>query len=84
MYVSFLRRIVALLQSVNAANKDSDIGGGSEVYTNDIPVLYDGDLAGFLRDEIGGDYNYVPATEKDQEWWALRPWAPKKPINSNA
>ena len=46
----------------------------SDYFLQNSPVLdAEGELAGFITDDLGGSYHYREATEADRIWWSYRP-----------
>lgn len=73
MYEHFLKSLVTLIGGLNqslTALDDPDKGP----YLDHVPVIYDDELVGFLRDEIGDEYSYHTANAEELLWWATRPW----------
>lgn len=74
MYLVFLKALVAYIEAINAVCATIDEKDGLTPYLDRVPVLLDGELCGYLQDEVGGEYTYLPAEENDRAWWDNRPW----------
>ena len=75
MYEEFLTALLTYVQAMNKATNSIDEKAGLTPYLQFLPVILEGDLAGFLVDEVGGSYQYVEATAEERSWWASRPKA---------
>lgn len=78
MYERFLETVLAYVRALNAAGEKTDESDGQTPYLDRVPVLLEDGLCGFLVDEIGGEYSYVPATAAELAWWDSRPWAARR------
>lgn len=59
MYEEFLESILYWLKIVNAADNFTLSAEGT-CYLAEIPLMFDGEVVGHLRDEIGGAWSYHP------------------------
>ena len=80
MYLRFLEGLVTYVKVLNDACQGLDENDFLTPYLNHVPVLLEDDICGFLRDDIGGEFMFEPATEQEREWWNNRPWA-KRPFD---
>ncbi len=74
MCEEFLAAVLAYVKALNDAAKGVDEKSGLAPYVNHVPVILEDCLCGFLVDEIGGTYQYEPATVTELAWWDARPW----------
>ncbi len=75
MYEEYLEALLTYVKALNGAAKATENGDQMLTpYVNNVPVLLEDGLCGFITDEIGGIYQYREATDEDLEWWALAPW----------
>lgn len=73
MYLPLLRGLVTLLDLLNKGLLDlPDADSGP--YPDHIPVIYHGELVGFISDQIGDEYSYREASQAEALWWSQRPW----------
>lgn len=75
MYEDFLRGLLTYLEALNKACQSVDESKGTIPYLDLVPVVLEGELCGFLTDEIGGEFCYEAATPAQQEWWKAFPKA---------
>lgn len=77
MYLEFLRTIMYGIIALNTITELPDVKKAEEEelgpYFNDLAVYFAGELCGFIRDEIGGQYSYHDATDAEREWWRAKP-----------
>jgi len=69
----FLEAVLAYTRALNEAATGIVEQPYRTPYVQFVPVLMDANLCGFLSDEIGGEYQYLPATDAQREWWEARP-----------
>ena len=58
MYQEFLKGILTYVDALNTATRALDEGDGLTPYLGDVEVMLEGELVGYLRDEIGGSWSY--------------------------
>lgn len=73
MYEEYLRALLAYIVALNSVTAEVEEKDGMTPYLHSVPLCMEGDLVGFLRDEIGGAWSYHEATEAERVWWAAKP-----------
>ena len=78
MYQQFLEGVLGYIKVLNIVDEERmrrDVDPWMTPYVQQVPVILDGDLCGFLVDETGGEggWMYEPATDTLREWWDTRP-----------
>lgn len=70
MYQEFLKVILAYIEALNEADRKlGDVGQSNDMrpYLRRISVEFQGELCGYLADEIGGVWSWQEATPFEKE-----------------
>lgn len=73
MYLDFMRALCVYIEKLKEAIDEID-ETKAVPYVDRVPVMLDGELVGWLVDDIGGEFQYELSTPEEQEWWDSRPW----------
>lgn len=70
MYQEYIATVLAYIEALNAADKritEQRLDDHMVPYLGRIPVVFEGELNGWLADEIGGAWSYQDATREERE-----------------